>query len=43
MAPEKFFPKVLPGWVRSLAAGIPEAPEGEKPLPGDRQSGCCPA
>lgn len=33
MTPEVFHPKVLPAWVRSLAAGIPEAPEGEAPLP----------
>lgn len=33
MAPDKFLPMVLPAWVRSLAAGIPEAPEGENPLP----------
>ncbi|THV43421.1 FHA domain-containing protein [Glycomyces buryatensis] len=28
-----FPPQILPPWVRSLAAGVPEAPENESPLP----------
>ncbi|MCD0442578.1 FHA domain-containing protein [Glycomyces sp. A-F 0318] len=26
-------PRILPPWVRSLAAGVPDAPEGAEPLP----------
>ncbi|MEV3935002.1 FHA domain-containing protein [Glycomyces sp. NPDC049804] len=33
MTDQAFYPQVLPPWVRSLAAGVPEAPEGEDPLP----------
>jgi hypothetical protein len=33
MADHAFFPQVLPPWVRSLAAGVPEAPPEEDPLP----------
>ncbi|GAA4913654.1 hypothetical protein LX16_2198 [Stackebrandtia albiflava] len=33
MAATDFAPQILPGWVRSLAAGVPRAPEGAKDLP----------
>jgi hypothetical protein len=33
MSTKVFPPQVLPPWVRSLAAGIPEPPDGADPLP----------
>lgn len=33
MPEQAFFPRVLPSWVRSLAAGVPAAPPEEQPLP----------
>ncbi|MDN3239702.1 hypothetical protein [Glycomyces tritici] len=33
MSTTAFPPQILPRWVRSLAAGVPEAPEGADPLP----------
>jgi hypothetical protein len=33
MSSQGFAPQILPPWVRSLAAGIPQAPPGEDPLP----------
>ena len=31
--PVQFAPQILPPWVRSLAAGVPDPPENEEPLP----------
>lgn len=33
MPEQAFFPRVLPPWVRSLAAGVPAPPKEEDPLP----------
>jgi hypothetical protein len=32
MASDRYLPQVLPGWVRSLAPGLPHPPPGEVPL-----------
>jgi hypothetical protein len=32
MATDRYLPQVLPGWVRSLAPGLPHPPPGEVPL-----------